>query len=196
MKIDFSWKSEKDIIINNPKDIIECNISWCNLKSIPNNIFNLENLKILKCFENNIDNLNYDFNKISKLESIELGNCYIKNINNNILELSNLEIFNIAYNGLETLPKDINKLSNLKSFELGSNNIKQLPKNFYNLKSLVYLNLSCNKIDKLDEEFINLKNLQMLIIDSRVVDNSKNIIDTIKQNNPQLNIFNELNEQI
>jgi Leucine-rich repeat (LRR) protein len=193
MKLDFSWKDLSHIVIDDSSGVLECDISWCNLSKIPDDIFTLDELIVFKCFENNIENLEYDFSNLKNLKVLELGNCHIKNISDDVLVLENLEVFNIAYNGVENITTNIYKLSNLKAFELSSNNLSSLPKEFYDLPSLEWLNLTCNKIDILDKDILNLKNLKVLIIDNKVIENSLDIIDALKLNN--VSIFNEFDEQ-
>ncbi len=119
---------EKDQLFKFLKDIqsfrnVECIIiNSCELKSIPQEIVNIESLKYLS-----------------------ISNCELTSFKN-ITDLRNLQYLNLTNNKINIIPRNIEKLSNLQYLELTGNLIQQLPKQLKKLKSLKFLSLDFNQL--------------------------------------------------
>ncbi len=109
------------------------------LTEIPEEVFKLINLKVLK--------LNY--NKISHLPE-SLGN------------LTNLNELYLSGNQLTSLPEFLGNLTNLNELYLSENQLTSLPESLGNLTNLNKLNLSGNQLTSLPESLGNLTNLNNL----------------------------------
>lgn len=88
------------IIGNNPL-LTSLTISNCNLKSIPNNIFKLESLRLLNLSENKLNSLEYDFSKMKTLQTLFLDNNYISEFNYKLFELPEISQVNLEFNNLK-----------------------------------------------------------------------------------------------
>ncbi|KKN16310.1 hypothetical protein LCGC14_0977170 [marine sediment metagenome] len=98
------------------QDIKHINLDGWNLKSIPEEIFELRNLK----------SLSLEFNQLTEIPD-EISN------------LTSLTRLYLNYNSLERLPESIGRLSSLKSLSLIHNNISHLPKSLKDLENLNHI---------------------------------------------------------
>ena len=80
------------------------NLQCCNLKRVPEQLFDFKNIECL----------NLSFN-------------YLKKIPDKISSFSKLKKLNLKYNKLNYLPKSLGQLFNLKSLNVHKNNIKKIP---------------------------------------------------------------------
>jgi len=106
-------------------DIKHVNLDGWNLKSIPEEIFELRNLK----------SLSLEFNQLTEIPD-EISN------------LKSLKHLYLDYNSLETLPESIGKLLSLKGLSIIHNNISHLPESLKDLKALKYIYVRGTKIKK------------------------------------------------
>ena len=98
------------------QDIKHINLDGWNLKSIPEEIFELRTLK----------SLSLEFNQLTEIPD-EISN------------LTSLTRLYLNYNSLESLPESIGRLSSLKSLSLIHNNISHLPKSLKDLENLKHI---------------------------------------------------------
>ena len=102
--------------------LITLDISFNEIKIIPDEIKNLKNL----------ENLFAQNNKIEFI-SPEISN------------LKNLEVLNLSCNNIKSLPFEFCELKKLKSINLGENKLKYFPIILGEIKTIEYLNLCFNK---------------------------------------------------
>jgi len=126
------------------KYLTALDISWWlgKIKSIPLEIFTLDNL-----------------------EHLELTNNEFQNLPCEISQLKNLKELNLSKNEITSLPKEIGQLKNLKTLYLKNNKITSLPKEIGNLERLENLLLSGNDLETIPDEVSELKNLKQLKLD-------------------------------
>jgi len=98
------------------QEIKHVNLDGWGLKTIPQEVFELNNLK----------SLSLEFNELSEIPD-EISN------------LTSLTRLYLNYNLLKVLPESIGRLSSLKSFSIIHNNISHLPKSLRNLEELKYI---------------------------------------------------------
>jgi len=99
------------------------NLDGWNLKTIPEKIFELQDLK----------GLSLEFNQLQTIPD-EISN------------LKSLKYFYLNYNNLHTLPDGMGGLSSLKELSIAHNDIFNLPKSLKNLKNLNYICLRGTRI--------------------------------------------------
>lgn len=92
------------------------NLDGWSLKSIPEQVFGLTNLK----------SLSLEFNQLERIPD-------------SISNLKSLKYLYLNYNNLRTLPDSIGSLSSLKELGIAHNDIHDLPESLKNLKSLNYI---------------------------------------------------------
>ncbi len=120
------------------QDIKHVNLDGWGLISIPQEVFELTNLK----------SLSLEFNELTEIPD-EISN------------LVSLKHLHLDYNSLETLPESIGKLLSLKSFSIIHNNIAHLPESIKYLNNLKYVYVRGTKINQVPE-FLNNAELDKL----------------------------------
>ena len=123
-------------------------LSEKNLKEIPVEVCNYDQLKILRLGAHELENLPIQIGQLTNLTFLDLdlgGNCS-----------SDYD------NGLEVLPAEIGQLTNLTKLDLTSNNLHELPAEIGQLTKLIELNLHETRLHKLPAEIGQLTNLTKL----------------------------------
>ncbi len=156
-------------------NLVELNISCCQIRSIPTNSFdNLKNLKCLNLSGNHIRKITKEsYNLLENLTSLNLEKCKIVEIEEKAFEnISNLESLNLHNNKITSINAGMfSGLTNLKTLNLRCNMITRLDKDAFKPfeSSINILILSENKvfnnIQQLFESFKSMNNLTHLKID-------------------------------
>ena len=154
-----------------PKEVFEMkqlrvlDLSWNKqLTSLPPEIGNLENLEYLDCSGCSLRNLPKELGKLKKLKSLSFWNNWIGELPAEIGNLENLENLTLENCTLKTLPKEISKLKKLKKLNLSFNHGIRLPDEIGELENLETLCLSNCNLTKLPNWIGRLKNLKNLLI--------------------------------
>jgi len=145
------------------------NLSECNVKVLPEIIFNFENLKTLNLDKNYLDSISTDIKKFVKLKNLDLSNNEnLTTLPVTIGDLKNLEYLNLSSCKINILPNTFGELKNLKELNLSNNDLymNEFPDSFDNLKNLEYLDLSLNELSSIPSQVCNLVNLKTLILGS------------------------------
>lgn len=174
-------KVDKLIELNISRKDEILNLSYLNLNEIPNSVFKLKHLKILKLMGNNIRRIPNEISELKSLTHLYLYQNKIKSIPIEYLkEMYSLECLDLGenfvdykevqnlYKELEKL-KDYNKLKNKiekldssKDFFHFWGNTKKIPKELFNLTNLKTLSISGTNITEIPKEISKLKNLERL----------------------------------
>ena len=167
--------SYKDGLSFDKKDILEITIldaDSLKLSKIPNDIYTLENLKILRLHQNNISSLSKNISKLKDLEILCLCDNKLKKLPKYLIELDKLEELSICNN------KDLKQLpSNFKEFKLKGLSIDGKLLNKYidticNITTITELEVYGGKISKqVFQKLCTLPNLLDLTFDS--IENKK-----------------------
>ena len=153
-----------------------------NLTSIPQYIWNMDNLKVLDISYNNIKNIPPALFSLFELTTLNLSNNPIESIPSEIYLLKNLHELSLSNTSMTKLPSTFSKLGNLKRLfinntlledmniicklkqlailEACANHIEIIPNELGNLPCLVHISLNNNKITKIPETICKLKNLK------------------------------------
>lgn len=131
-----------------------------NLSKIPEEIFELKNLKKLILRNNKIRVIPQEIEKLKRLQTLDLSGNNISNFYAKICSLRNLKILNLNHNKIKTFPIQIKNLNKLTCLHISHNKISKISNEIYNLQNLRELNISHNKITRIDNQLINLKNLR------------------------------------
>eukprot|EP01080_Neovahlkampfia_damariscottae_P002984 gene2984-4994_t len=131
-----------------------------NIKEIPENLCEFDQLEHLSLDMNKISSLPKNFSSLINLKELSLFLNRFKTIN--ISSCQNLHDINLSSNCLTEI--DVSQLKNLQYLNLASNKLKEIPKGIENLKNLEMLNLWFNEISDFDIDFENLESLKSLDI--------------------------------
>jgi len=161
-----AFKKELDVLI----------LSYNNIKAIPPDILQLEELKVLDLSHNhqirnftfelmslkNLKGLNLSYNSIEKIpdafSDLMKNKMMVLNLNSNkIASIDNISWINLktmieldlADNQLDSVPDSICELVNLTQLDLSGNRLTTLPKQLYNLNKLKHVFLRRNRLKDL-----------------------------------------------
>ncbi len=128
----------------NDKNIIELDLSDCELEEIPDILFQVKHLKVLRIPGNR-------YLKANRLQEIpsKIGN------------LTNLEILDISNNNISELPDDFKNLKNLKQLYIQENKLDKIPTSISFLNELNVLDISDNVLIQQGNK--NIESLSKLI---------------------------------
>uniref|UniRef100_A0A1S4E5A9 Uncharacterized protein n=1 Tax=Cucumis melo TaxID=3656 RepID=A0A1S4E5A9_CUCME len=137
------------------------------LKSLPNNLGNLINLKHLDLSDNlNLGFLPNSITELCKLEALILQNCHnLKGLPKEIKNCNNLRRLDLCNNwSIEFIPDSITQLINLETLILSwCRKLKELPEDTKNLVKLKHLDLQgCNDLTHMPKGLGELTNLQTM----------------------------------
>lgn len=119
-------------------------LSLCGLTELPEEVFELRNLRRLALYRNNLKNLPPTIGLLKNLTYLDAENNSLSDIPEQIGELSNLEIVRLGSNCLRSLPASLAKLTQLWFLTLHDNEIETLPLGLDKLKFLRLLYLHNN----------------------------------------------------
>jgi leucine-rich repeat protein SHOC2 len=159
-------------------DLVEIDISHCQLTSLPKSIGNLIYLTNLISLFTPISTLPKSIGNLSSLRTISIRFSKLTSLPGSICNFEKLTILDLACNTrLTSLPDNIGNLSSLIELNLGGSlgQLTKLPNSIGNLSELRILKLSENQLTILPDSICNLSKLQML-------DLSKNQLTTLPEN--------------
>lgn len=161
------------------------NLSKKGLTEIPEEVFDMKDLKVLRLYGNHLDSIPERIGELANLERLYLGKNDIVYLPNSIGRLKKLEILSIQYNELESLPDSLLYLDSLEQLLLNQNNIKSLPDSIGRMKKLSRLELNFNELSALPASITECKNLQFLKL-------NRNNLSSLPDNLGDLPILREL----
>ena len=158
---------------DNLRNLLELDISDCEITKIPKSMFNgLDNLRSLSLNNNKTQMIYSDaFSNLKQLIHLDLSCNYLESIDKDTFsELVNLESLNLSENRLESLDENIFlNLKNLRQLNLGFNQLFLEPKLFFGLENLYELNLTCTGLIHFDLRILNY------LPDLKKIDLSRNL---------------------
>jgi internalin A len=140
------------------------NIKGNRLTAIPQEIFQLNNLKELHIPFNHIVEIPDAIANLANLTQLALDSNQITAIPDLIANLANLTSLSLSDNQITVIPDAIANLSNLTSLNLRFNQITVIPDAIANLVNLIELDLFYNQITAIPDAIANLFNLKELIL--------------------------------
>ncbi|TAE74254.1 MAG: hypothetical protein EAZ85_04990 [Bacteroidetes bacterium] len=144
------------------KNLEELDLSGNNIMIIPDEIGNLEKLRIFNINSNRLQRLPINIKKLTQISHLGIAYNKFKVFPDEVNELTSLKTFDISGNQLIEIPEDIKNLKNLTDLYCAHNNLTFLPKNIGKLTKLRTLFAFNNLIKKLPNEITNLKELSNL----------------------------------
>jgi internalin A len=142
----------------------ELHIAYNQITAIPDAIAKLANLTELYLSKNQITAIPDAIAQLSNLTSLNLSNNQITAIPDAIANLANLTVLNLSSNKITQIPDTIAQLTNLTELELFNNQITVIPNKIANLANLTVLNLSSNEITQIPDTIAQLTNLTELYL--------------------------------
>ena len=134
------------------------------LNQIPENISNLNKLKILKIWHGMISTLPESITTLRNLGTLDIYNNKLTELPKNIGSLNNLNILKVRANKLTELPDSIGDLTKLIDLDVSLNRIREFPDSLFQLNNLTNFDISHNRLGKLPK---NVNFYKGLSIDDR-----------------------------
>lgn len=139
------------------------------VNEIPDTIEKLKNLEELQVSMSDLEKLPDTIGKLQNLRSLYLSAVPIKMLPDSICELEALETLKIYSAKLESLPESIGKLSNLLELDLFHNQLTELPESIGCLNKVDRISIGMNPISQIPQSMENLSKLTRLIIDKKML---------------------------
>jgi internalin A len=137
-------------------------ISGNQLKSLPNELANLTNLRQLNISGNPIEGFPDVVTRLSGLEQLILIRVNLKALPDTIAQLTNLTQLDLSRNQLTQIPETIAQLTNLTQLGLWSNQLTQIPETIAQLTNLTQLDLSDSQLTEIPGQLAALPKLKKL----------------------------------
>ncbi|KAH9725885.1 ADP-ribosyl cyclase/cyclic ADP-ribose hydrolase [Citrus sinensis] len=141
-----------------PKSLAQLALSKLKLKkcssfeSLPSRLYvskSLTSLEIIDC--KNFMRLPDEIGNLEYLKVLTIKGTAIREVPESLGQLSSLEWLVLSDNNLQIIPESLNQLSSLVSLKLSNNNLERIPERLDPLSSLKYLDLFENNLDRIPE---------------------------------------------
>ncbi|MFX1574935.1 MAG: leucine-rich repeat domain-containing protein [Promethearchaeota archaeon] len=139
------------------KRLESLSLEFNQMTNIPIEISELQSLKYLNLDYNEITTLPSSLLNLSSLTYLDLDHNLFKHIPESIIRLPSIEVLGLNYNSISSIPESIEDMKSLKTLALDYNYISELPRTIFNLNSLRFLNIRKNKIKEIPEFLRNIK---------------------------------------
>lgn len=141
-------------------------LNYEQIKEIPSEIFELEQLEVLSLIDNNISSIPAEIKYLSRLKVLDLAGNPLTYISPAIGSLEALKVLDLTGSRLIYFPDEIANLSNLNKVNLSYSNLTSIPPELFSIKSLAILNLTHNKLAAISPSIRLLSNLRVLNLES------------------------------
>jgi internalin A len=148
--------------ISDLSELKKLNLSSNQITTIPTSILRLQKLDTLWLHQNLFETFPELVTQLSNLQALSISNNRIASVPSTIGALKNLTLLWLFGNDLDELPESIGTLPNLKGLNCSDNDLHTLPDNFGDLKKLVSLSLDGNRFSEVPGFIYNLPNLKEL----------------------------------
>ena len=103
------------------------------------------------------------YNKLKKLESLQLSRCNVKKFPN-VKGCDALKVLDLNNNSIEVIRPTFEKLKNLNHLSLYKNEVKVMPDFLFNVKSLHIIDFNYNHLREIPAAIAKLENLEVIYI--------------------------------
>jgi Leucine-rich repeat (LRR) protein len=140
----------------------EADIRYNRLDTLPEEIGNLQQLRVLTLGSNRLSSLPASFARLQNLTELDLQDNPLGSLPQVLCQLRNLQRLNLCKTRLNSLPEHIGQLPQLQSLQLQQNHLTALPQPMANLQALEILNLSGNPFASVPRCLLQLTRLREL----------------------------------
>jgi Leucine-rich repeat (LRR) protein len=153
-------------VVINRFGLLELDLSDRNLRSIPDAVFALSRLEVLRLSRNRLRSMPNTVSGLRHLRHLDVGNNEMDELPVALAACSRLVELDVRSNKLTSIPATLpSGLSrHLRALRLAGNRIDQLPDDFGRLGALRLVDLSCNRLRDLPPSFGDLRELNVLIL--------------------------------
>ncbi|MCR4032655.1 MULTISPECIES: leucine-rich repeat domain-containing protein [Flavobacterium] len=171
------------------KNLKVLDVWWNDIKTFPESFYQnndeIEELNMTSMFEFDFSANLSKIHKFKNLKQLNLGNNQIKNLNIQFEKIINLETFGYIRQDkidVKNIILALSKCKKLKTIHLSVNHIKELPNEISLLNNLEELNLYENELTNLPDILLEMKKLKSITLDGNKID--KRIISKFEAKMP------------
>ncbi|GMH43494.1 hypothetical protein BSKO_11416 [Bryopsis sp. KO-2023] len=146
------------------KSLDRLDLSNCGLTKIPEEVFELEDLRDLSLTGNSITHLPEGIGNLKSLERFVIAGNLLQELPKSLGNLKALEGFWCHGNLIKNLPESFGELSALKKCSLSGNRIESLPNSIGGLTNLEVLEVAGNRLKEIPGEIKGLSKLKKLVL--------------------------------
>jgi hypothetical protein len=157
-------RKNKQLKMGELEQLLELNLGFDSLTSVPKEIGNLKQLRKLTLHFNMLTSLPKEIGDIKQLQFFFLSNNELTSVPKEIGNLDQLAMLHLDENKLTSVPKEIGNLKQLTCLNLKHNKLTSVPQEIENLGQLENLYLNHNKLISVPKEIGDLKQLQNLYL--------------------------------
>ena len=132
--------------LQNPEKVYELKLRDSKTTSLPPEIGQLINLRILDISGSRITEIPTEIENCKHLKSIIANASRLSKIPKSIGNLKKLRVLNLGYCKITTVPEELGNVTSLWSLILGANQLNSLPASFSQLKNLTFFSAALNKL--------------------------------------------------
>jgi len=155
--------------LSNCSELVSIVANAGTIKTLPENMGLLVNLKHANLAANKIIGLPNSIGELVDLEDLSLGSNDIKELPKSFDNLKNLAFCGLSYNRFKTFPEPVLGLDNVQNLWLHNNSFTSIPKEVASLPKLTHLLIDHQVISEENIELLKTENSQLRVIkeDSR-----------------------------
>jgi Leucine-rich repeat (LRR) protein len=151
-------------ITSQKEDRAKLDLSRNHLTQIPDKVFEIKELKVLKLFGNQLDSVSSRIGELVNLEELYIGKNNLTTLPKEIGQLKNLKILSLQYNEIDSLPNEIGDLEKLETLWLDQNRLVHLTDSIGKLKNLKVLQVRFNRLEALPAGLGDCEKLSLLYL--------------------------------
>ena len=141
---------------------LSLNLQVGRLRSLPAEIFELDNLRDLHAPNHAFAELPPDIARLQNLERLDVAFSSLTHLPPELCGLRNLQELRVDHSQLREIPPRIDELRQLRVCNFSNNQIQELPESFGRLANLESAHLANNRLQTLPDTFAHLQNLREL----------------------------------
>ncbi len=147
---------------NEDGQLITLNLSNLSLTSLPPELIQLINLRVLVLQDNELTQVPVELSQLTNLQYFYLNNNKVTQVPVELSQLTSLRELYLNHNELTQVPVELSRLTDLRILNLSNNQLTQVPVELSQLINLQLLNLNNNQLTQVPVELSQLVFLQVL----------------------------------
>ncbi|CAH1271855.1 MFHAS1 [Branchiostoma lanceolatum] len=141
---------------------LELDLSERNMSSVPNQVFQQNDIQVLKLQCNNIKVIPMDIGMLCELKHLDISYNKLSHLPDSMSSLSNLEELNISGNTILEFPKGTENMQSMKMLIYRNNSLVTIPEQVFSFPSIEELDVSDNELSNVSPSIGNLLSLKVL----------------------------------
>ncbi|MBW7990494.1 MAG: GTP-binding protein [Planctomycetes bacterium] len=132
----------------------ELDLSDMGIESLPAEIGQLTNLKVLDLYHNQLTSIAEEIGQLINLTGLDLSQNQLTSVPKELGQLTNLTRLYLGENQLTSVPEELWQLTNLTRLDLDGNDLASVPKELVQLTNLTNLGLEGNPLESPPPEVV------------------------------------------